>query len=435
MVFLNKMFNELNNNIDTQRLMIRELGYFLDKAGEASPAEKRVIADLISSIKKRLRLINNAIPLLIEEVTLTPDITSARKQQLESVSFKANTAPVTINKPDKGKFLEELRISEELINKLKKRKYAVKEEGELHKEANAYSRTANKLFLGLSQRLLDKELFKKLSLDLKKSNLNILSMSYVSMMILSICVSFFAGFFIYLFFIFFYLNLELPIMHVYTGEFLLRAVKLLWILLAVPLLTALGFYFYPGSEKSSLGKKIDQELPFVVIHMGSISGSGIEPIEIFKIISSSGEYKYTSKEIKKLLNQINLYGYDLVTALGNVAKSSPSAKLAELLNGLATTLNSGGGLEKFFSERAKTLLLEYRLEREKFIKTAETFMDIYISVVIATPMILLLLLVMISVSGIQVGLGIGEMTFLIIALVSVINLVFLVFLHLKQPSY
>ena len=62
-------------------------------------------------------------------------------------------------------------------------------------------------------------------------------------------------------------------------------------------------------------------------------------------------------------------------------------------------------------------------------------MDIYISVVIAAPMILLLLLVMISVSGIDIGLSLTQITILIVGLIAITNLIFLGFLQLKQPKY
>ncbi len=429
------MFEELKNNIDIEIQMINELSHFTGKLDESSPGERRIIKDIVNSIKKRLRIINSSFPHLLADVSLGEKFTHVEKKDFESVNVESYPSRISIDKKDKEKFFEELRISEDLIRKLKRRKPEESIREESLRIPSAYSKLANRTFLGMSRTLVERGSFSKMISDLKKSNLNILSTTYVSLMLFTIMLASFAGIITYIFFIFFYFSLELPIIHLQTEGFLIRSFKLLWIIAAFPLITWLSFFFYPGSEKSSLRKKIDRELPFVVIHMGSISGSGIEPVEIFKIIGSSGEYKYTSKEVKKLLNQINVYGYDLVTALVNVARSTPSGKLTELLNGLATSLNSGGDLEKFFEERAKSLLLEYRLEREKFIKTAETFMDIYISVVIATPMILLLLLIMISVSGVQVGLGIGQMTFLIISLVSLINIIFLVFLHLKQPAY
>jgi flagellar protein FlaJ len=191
------------------------------------------------------------------------------------------------------------------------------------------------------------------------------------------------------------------------------------------------FYFYPSSEKDSLSKKLDQELPFAVIHMSAISSSGIEPVEIFKIIGTSREYPYIGKEIRKLLNQINLYGYDLVTALKNVSRNTSSTRLSELLSGICTTITSGGDLSQFFEKRAESLLVVYRLDREKYTRSSETFMDVYISVVIAAPMILMILMVMLQVSNVGSGLSSGVM----VLIVGAINILFLVFLDFKQPSY
>jgi flagellar protein FlaJ len=216
---------------------------------------------------------------------------------------------------------------------------------------------------------------------------------------------------------------------------LLRFGKIFWIPLAVPLLTFLALYFYPSSEKGSIANRINQELPFAVIHMSSIAGSGIPPSEIFKIIGMGKEYPYLRKEIRKILNQINLYGYDLVTALKNAAKTAPSEKLSELFSGLATSITSGANLAEFFEKRAESLLLSYRLDREKYTKLVETFLDVYISIVIAAPMVFLLLLIMMSISGFQVGLTSFQLSLIAVLTIAALNIIFMVFLQVKQPAY
>ena len=187
-------------------------------------------------------------------------------------------------------------------------------------------------------------------------------------------------------------------------------------------------------EKKTLENRINRELPFATIHMSSISNSMIEPSKIFSIIISTEEYPNLEKEFTKLFNEVNVYGYDLVTALRDMAFNSPSRKLAELYNGLATTITSGGDLPEFFDKRAQTLLFEHRLETEKHSKAAETFMDIYISVVIAAPMILMLLLMMMRLSGLGISLSTGMITLVMVLGVSLMNVLFLSFLHLKQPE-
>ena len=77
---------------------------------------------------------------------------------------------------------------------------------------------------------------------------------------------------------------------------------------------------------------------------------------------------------------------------------------------IKTFITSGGDLPDFFDKRAQSLLFEHRLEREEYTKSAETFMDIYISVVIAAPMILMLLLMMMKISGLGISLSSGMIT-------------------------
>jgi archaeal flagellar protein FlaJ len=187
-------------------------------------------------------------------------------------------------------------------------------------------------------------------------------------------------------------------------------------------------------KKNPLGGKIDAELPFAAIHMAAISGSMIDPTKIFSIIASTKEYPYLEKEFNKLLNEINVYGYDLVTALKDLALNSSSTKLSELLNGLATTITSGGSLYEFFEKRSQSLLFEYRLDKEKQTKSAETFMDIYISVVIAAPMIFMLLLIMMKISGLGISLSTSTITLLVVGGVSLVNVFFLIFLQIKQQA-
>ncbi|MBA7654282.1 hypothetical protein ES703_62159 [subsurface metagenome] len=71
---------------------------------------------------------------------------------------------------------------------------------------------------------------------------------------------------------------------------------------------------------------------------------------------------------------------------------------------------------------------------EKQLKTAETFMDIYISVVIAAPMVLMLVLMMMRISGLGIALSPSMISLVMILVVSLVNIFFLTFLHIKQPK-
>jgi archaellum biogenesis protein FlaJ (TadC family) len=71
---------------------------------------------------------------------------------------------------------------------------------------------------------------------------------------------------------------------------------------------------------------------------------------------------------------------------------------------------------------------------EKQLKTAETLMDIYISVVIAAPMVLMLVLMMMRISGLGIALSPSMISLVMILAVTLVNIFFLTFLHIKQPK-
>jgi archaellum biogenesis protein FlaJ (TadC family) len=117
-----------------------------------------------------------------------------------------------------------------------------------------------------------------------------------------------------------------------------------------------------------------------------------------------------------------------------VADISPSKSWAELLTGISTSLRSGGNLSKYLSKKAESLLFDYKVKREKATKSAETFMDIYISVVIAAPMLMMLLLIMINISGFGFSIPTPILGLVVVVIVALINVIFLVFLHMSQKK-
>lgn len=355
--------------------------------------------------------------------------TENKEDALKEMKTAEKTLKITEKKKEDK---EDMKLERDVLSRLKKRKKKVFRKGE--EKASSYVKLANKMFSKTSLSLYKNNTFSSLKKDLIQANLPYLPVSYVSTIMLTTLLAGIVSFFIFLFFLFFDLTFKIPFVSTYAGEFMDRFVKVVWIILLVPLATFFIMLTYPSNEKNYLKNRINQELPFVAIHMSAISGSKIEPSKIFEIITLTREYPYVSREFTKIINEVNIYGYNLIGAIRKTAFNTSSYKLAEVLNGVATTITSGGELDKYFEKKAQSLLFEYRLEKEKYTRLAETFMDIYISVVIAAPMILMLLLMMIKVTGIGIDLTTQMLTVIVVGGVSFINVIFLAFLYLKQPE-
>ena len=437
----NSSINELREKISKSRKILLEidrLNYNLDIIGTLE--EKKIIFSQINELRSSLKKNNQELAELLNGVSfpkILPKKYEPEKEKAisprENVAQEKNVREKILPSIPKGE-LKKFEISEiekETLKRLNKKRKIIFEKPE--KKSSSYIKISNRFFSDASMKLEKSEMFRQLKRDLIKSNLGILPVSYISVLLFTVGISFFVSIFVTLFFTFFNFGFSIPLITL-VENVSGRILKTIWLLVAIPVLTFVVMYFYPSVEKDSAERKINQELPFVAIHMAAIAGAMVEPSRIFSIIISTNDYPNVQKEFVKVINEINIYGYDLVSVLRNVAFNNSSSKLAELLNGMATTITSGGDLAEFFEKRAESLLFDHRLEREKYTKSAETFIDIYISVVIAAPMIIMLLIMMMKISGMGIGFSAGTITFLMILAVCIINILFIAFMSLKQPS-
>ncbi|MFH1503621.1 MAG: type II secretion system F family protein [Candidatus Diapherotrites archaeon] len=445
----NPEFEELKNLIAKEKKISQELESLENYLKGAEIEERRMISSQISLLKKVIKRTNEEIPGALNKINFKETSKFERKDEKKEISktqektsektpektpSKMNTgfsvSPIMWAKKYTIKDLKPTSLEKQTLKRIRKKQN--KKEEPKEKKPNKYISIANQIFSTLSDKIINKKTFEDLERDLIKANMQFTSRSYISVIFLSTLISIFIGIAFAVFFLFFNLEATLPFITRVEEALGLRLLKVIWIPFLAPFATFMIMYIYPGLEKSSAEDRINGELPFATIHMSAISGAMIDPSKIFDIIILTKEYPSLEKEFRKLLNEINVYGYDLVSALRNSARNSPSKKLSELFNGLATTINSGGYLPEFFEKRAQTLLFEHNLEKEKKTKAAETFMDIYISIVIAAPMILMVLLMMMKISGLGISLSTSMITLIMVLSVTMINIVFLTFLQLKK---
>lgn len=428
----------LGGIVARQRKVVTELISLLNYSKNAdTPAEKRMVSSQIEMLRYELRKVGNQINDAVEKISMFKPLKKEEgfdEEEYNLIPVKripekdlpqlAQVKGVRKVKPDP---LEKLTLSR---MKKKDKKISHKKE----RKPRRYVKFASKMFHNISTNFINKGKFKDLSRNLIKANMEYVPAAYVSVIFFTTLLSIFVAIFIALFFLFFSIVALPPFIVPVEENIVTRFLKVFWVLFAIPAATFIFTYFYPSMEKKSIENRINQEIPFAVVHMSAISSSMIEPSKIFNIIISTREYPALEKEFIKIQNEINVYGYDLVTSLRNRSFNSPSKKLAELFNGLATTINSGGDLPNFFEKRSQSLLFDHRLEKEKQTKASETFMDVYISAVVAAPMILMLLLMMMRISGLGISLSTGMISLIMILGVSLINIMFLAFLHLRQPE-
>jgi len=427
------MFEDLKKNIEQEKKIVVDMhAIYISMQNDAG--NQAFYLSSLRALSEQLVLLNRAVPGLLKEWSPVAKFVQKPSLPLRAVATKS-TLPVqketvkmsyvspatkekryiTINKDDKKEFLKKLKLSEGALVGIRNMK--AKKAGTVVGGPNSYTKISNKTFRGLSDKLIPQ--FGSLAKDLKKANIRFLLSSYLSMMLMSMMIAFVVGFLIFIVMIIVSLSN--------------------WVYVVLPFglagLVLAGFYLYPASEAGSIQKKISQELPFATIHMAAIAGSNIEPTKIFKIIARSKEYPNIGKEIRKVLTQIDVYGYDLVTSLKNVAGRTSNKLLAELFSGLATNIATGGALKNYLEKKSENFLIDYKLERQKYADLAGTFMDVYISILIAAPLVLMMMFIVMNVAQLNMGsLSITALLALSIVGIVIVNIIFLVVLNMKQPK-
>jgi len=206
-------------------------------------------------------------------------------------------------------------------------------------------------------------------------------------------------------------------------------------ILFIPMLTAIVVFvlisFYPQQIASTRRKNIETNLPFVLTHMGAIAESGIPPYVIFKLISRFKEYGEVSKEMKKIIRNIDVFGIDPLTAVKQVAEKTPSENFKQILMGFVTTTESGGDVRNFLKGAGKQALFEWRMKREKFLQQLSAYAEFYTGILIAAPLFIIsLFAVMNMIQPTMGGFQITELMRLSVYLIiPIVNIGFLLFLR------
>jgi flagellar protein FlaJ len=321
------------------------------------------------------------------------------------------------------------KITETALTKEAKRIKAIMEGRRALKiyQPSFFGSLANLMIKKISLFLLDNfpGFFNDMYHALRLANIKVLSNTYVNMMVLGVLGSMLLSLTLFGFFFSF---------SALTGAQIIF--RTLMMTLLAGLATFAGFYAYPYSKLKQRRRSINANLSFAINHMAAVSSSGVEPVRMFKLISQSKEYGEVSVEIEKVVNYVEVFGYDILTALRSVAATTPSQQFNDFLKGMISNTQTGGDIKSYFSQKAEEAMVNYKLERKKYTETISTYSDIYTGILIAAPLFFVTALSLVSMLGgkvasIDVDVLVVVGTYMAIP---VLNVAFLMFLELTQPE-
>jgi flagellar protein FlaJ len=146
--------------------------------------------------------------------------------------------------------------------------------------------------------------------------------------------------------------------------------------------TTAAFRFLVGTRISNRREQLERELPFTLSELSVMASTGMSPIDLVRRMARRSHDPAMTSEFKKVVYKTDVQGKDLITALAETAKESPSNSLRESFWDIANMIHQGGNLDEYFRNKSDDVLKLKRLSQKEFIERLTTFLDMYVSLVL-----------------------------------------------------
>ena len=195
----------------------------------------------------------------------------------------------------------------------------------------------------------------------------------------------------------------------FLGPMLKLPIMYFYISLASPLLAAaivlICFIYYPISVADAKKMKLDKNMVYIINYMSVLAGAGIMTEDVFQSFANLKDTYGIRDSARSIVRDIGLLGKDIISAIEAEAKRTPSKKYSKLLNGLLGITKSGGDLKKYLEETAKHEQEVRRRELVDIVNKLNMAAEIYITLGITFPIILIVLLSLMGIFGGSIGGG------------------------------
>ena len=229
--------------------------------------------------------------------------------------------------------------------------------------------------------------------------------------------------------------LTIPISAVCAAVMLLYGFIPVIFLIPLPLFVMIGFFVVPISRASERAANLEREMPFASAYISVMASGGIAPYSSFKRLSEVELLPYMKSEAREIIKDVEIFGIDPLTAIGNAAKKNPLDIFKDFLSGYASTVIIGGDIAHFLERKAEDIFkaraLRVRAAAERLGMLLETF-------IIVNVMMSLCFYIMFSVENIGGGVSGGGSTSMIIlytyGLSPMLSMMFIYLAHSMQPK-
>ncbi|WP_311171246.1 type II secretion system F family protein [Halobellus ordinarius] len=158
-----------------------------------------------------------------------------------------------------------------------------------------------------------------------------------------------------------------------------------------------GRWTYLDQKARARGIEIDATLPRTVAFVYALSRSGIPFQAVLRTLSHNQDvYGEAARELGVAVRDMDAFGTDILTALGETAERTPSENLEEFTENLASVLSSGQSVSTYLHDQYDRFQEEAEAQQRRYLDLLATFAEGYVTVLVAGPLFFITILVVIG---------------------------------------
>ncbi|ELZ30250.1 Type II secretion system F domain protein [Halosimplex carlsbadense 2-9-1] len=192
-------------------------------------------------------------------------------------------------------------------------------------------------------------------------------------------------------------------------------------------------YYYPRRVVAARRREIALTLPYAITYTYALTSGGMTFLAVCRrLAAADAVYGEVANEFDVVVREVDLFGNDLPTALGNARTLTPSDPLQRFFDDLLSVLESGGDLEAFLEGESREYLDEAMDEQTAFIETLGTLSEVFVVAFVAAPLFLIVVMLVVSSLGADT---VGQVALLVYLGFPLAMLGFLLLIDLLSAPY
>ncbi|MCG1002940.1 MULTISPECIES: archaellar assembly protein FlaJ [Halobacterium] len=207
----------------------------------------------------------------------------------------------------------------------------------------------------------------------------------------------------------------------------------MFIAVPIPMLGALALVtavLYPKIKRDQRRTRMENRFHLFVTHMTILSTTNIDRVEVFRRMGAEAEYGPLAEESRRIVQLIDAWNQSLDDACRMRANKVPSDLVADFLDRLAYTINSGESLEAYLTSEQDAIIRNYATVYEGQLENLQVMKDLYLSMVLSVTFALVFATVLPILSGTNPTMTVSA----VVVLYSFIQIGFLYAIYTVAPS-